>query len=168
LRVGPGGLAESALWLVLVAVVGGFGFWVARRAHRAGQPLAEVAVVGLMAVLLSPVAWAHHLAWIMVSIAVIMGDGSSRRRLCIGLGVYTWFLLPIPWYANHPEGFGENWVWLGRIVQSGYTVGALITLGLLHFIVPRRPTGPLPAQPEPVRVRSAAAATAQQALRRYT
>jgi alpha-1,2-mannosyltransferase len=150
LRVGPGGLVESAIWLLLVAVVGGFGFWIARRAHRAGQPLAEVAAVGLMAVLLSPVAWVHHFAWILISIAVIMGDGSSRRRLSAGLAIYAWFLLPIPWWANRPEDFGHLLL-LGQVVQNSYTLGAVITLALLHGVVPRRPAAATLVGPEPLR-----------------
>ena len=56
LRVWPGdpGLG-TVLWLVLVVLVGGAGFWLSARLDRLGEPVAVVAVVGLVALLVSPV-----------------------------------------------------------------------------------------------------------------
>ena len=51
LRVGPQGTAGTVLWLACVAVVAVVGFALARRAYRLHDSIAEVAVVGLMAVL---------------------------------------------------------------------------------------------------------------------
>ena len=47
---GRTGSPGTALWLACVAVVGVFGFWLARRAYLAGDSISEVAAVGLMAV----------------------------------------------------------------------------------------------------------------------
>jgi alpha-1,2-mannosyltransferase len=136
LRLGPDGAAGTALWLGLVLVVGVVGFTVARRAYRAGDPVAEVAVVGLMAVLLSPVAWVHHFAWAVVVVAAVMGDGTSRRRLWLGGAVYAWFLARLPWWGSAYLSADAGPVWLGRLLQNGFTIGALLSLALLYRLVP--------------------------------
>ena len=141
LRLGPDGAAGTALWLVLVAVVGAVGFTVARRAARVGDRCSEVAAVGLMAVLLSPVAWIHHFAWMTVVVAALAGDGRSRRRLVMAAVVLVWFLTRMPWW-------GVSWIeagWpigVGRVLQNSYLFGALLALGLLWRVVPSgRPEG---------------------------
>ncbi len=142
LRLGPDGAAGTALWLVLVVAVGVVGFLVARRAYRAGDPVAEVAAVGLMAVLLSPVAWVHHFAWAIVVVAAVMGDGTSRRRLWLGGAVYVWFLARLPWWGSAYLSADAGPAWLGRLLQNGFTIGALLSLALLYRLVPTGPGRP--------------------------
>jgi alpha-1,2-mannosyltransferase len=57
-----GGPAQRWVWLGLAAAVGCVGLWRAWRHHRAGQELAAVLVVGVVAGLISPISWPHHLA----------------------------------------------------------------------------------------------------------
>src|SRR6266542_1006128 len=71
----------AAAWLSIAALVAVIGFRYAVQCSRAGNDLAACAIVGLLAVLLSPVAWIHHLAWVVLSLAVIVGDGRDRRRV---------------------------------------------------------------------------------------
>ncbi|MGL5828247.1 MAG: glycosyltransferase 87 family protein, partial [Angustibacter sp.] len=97
LRLGPDGLAGSALWLAVALPIAGFGLWLARRAFAARNPVAEVATVGLLAVLLSPVSWVHHLAWVVVLLGAILGSGHSLRQFWLFAGLYLWFLLRLPW-----------------------------------------------------------------------
>ncbi len=139
LRLGPDGVAGSALWVLAVVVVGVCGFAVARRAYLAGDPVAEVAAVGMMAVLLSPVAWIHHFAWMVVVVAALVGDGRSRRRVVMGLVVTAWFLSRGPWW-------GITWIAqdrplpaVGRVLQNSDTIGALVALLLLWLVL--RPPG---------------------------
>jgi len=136
LRVGPEGLVGTAIWLVLVAVVGVFGYRLAREMWRRGDSIAEVAVVGLLACLLSPVAWIHHFHWVVVVVLALLGaqPWRSRRRLVAGLVVGGWFLMRMPWwgitYLNHPE-----WPELpGRALQNADVAGGLIALGLLWWV----------------------------------
>lgn len=158
LRVGPDGLAGTALWLVLVAVVGFIGYQLARRAHLAGDSISEVAAVGLMAVLLSPVAWIHHLHWMVVVILAVLGADPlrDRRRLWAALAITGFFLCRLPWWGiswlNHPE-----WPrWIGRVLQNADTFGSLMALALLwwalHLPAPRRDGAA--ADSTPVRDRS--------------
>jgi alpha-1,2-mannosyltransferase len=147
LRVGPEGLPGTVIWLVCVAVVAVVGFHLARRAYLAGDSISEVAAVGLMAVLLSPVAWIHHLHWMVVVIFAILGADPLRdRRRLVAAGILTaWFLCRLPWWGiswlNHPE-----WPELpGRVLQNADTFGALLALGLLGWSLSR--TIPLRAHP---------------------
>ncbi|MEI2776603.1 MAG: glycosyltransferase 87 family protein [Tetrasphaera sp.] len=138
LRLGPQGLPGTLLWLVLVAGVGWFGFRLAKRAYAAGDSIAEVATVGLLACLLSPVAWIHHFHWIVVVILAILGPDPwrDRRRLLAGALVTGWFLCRLPWW-------GISWIasaWpplvVGRILQNADLLGALVALWLLAWSRP--------------------------------
>ncbi|GAA4351358.1 glycosyltransferase 87 family protein [Angustibacter luteus] len=136
LRLGPEGAAGTALWLLAVLVVGVIGFTLARRAYRAGDPIAEVAAVGLMAVLLSPVAWVHHYAWVVLVIAALVGDGRDRRRLVFAGIITAWFLARLPWWGI--SWVANDWpvLWFGRILQNSYCLGGLLALALLWRVVP--------------------------------
>ncbi|GAA2208539.1 hypothetical protein GCM10009850_039970 [Nonomuraea monospora] len=130
----------SLIWLVIVAVVGWFGFRGARDAYQRGDTLTAVALVGLMAVLLSPVAWIHHLAWVVVVLAAIVGDGRDPVRLRVAAGVWLFYVVPVPWWgvslisAKIP---GVSLV-LGKIVQNGFGLGAVVLVWLLVSWLPKR------------------------------
>lgn len=136
LRIGPDGLAGTALWLVLVAVVGGFGFWLARRMWLQHDSIGEVAVVGLLAVLLSPVAWIHHLHWLVVVILALLGPNPRRdRRRLVCAGVVTaWYLCRLPWWGVSWIAAPWHPVWVGRVLQNSGCLGALVALGLLWWV----------------------------------
>lgn len=147
LRVGPEGLPGVLLWLVLAGIVGWLGFRVALRAWRAGETITEVAAVGLLACLLSPVAWIHHFHWMIVVILAILGADPlrDRRRLLAAGVITTWFLCRLPWW-------GITWLandWpvdpVGRLLQNADTVGAVVALGLLWWTQHADPPGPRPA-----------------------
>jgi alpha-1,2-mannosyltransferase len=132
--------ATSAIWLVIVAVVGWYGFRGARDAYRANDHLTAVALVGLMAVLLSPVAWIHHLAWVVVVLGAIVGDGRDPVRLRVAAGVWLYYVLPIPWWGVSLKAAdipGVSLV-LGKIVQNGFGLGALALVWLLASWLPKR------------------------------
>ena len=141
LRLGPQGTGGTALWLLAVLVVGVVGFALARRAYRAGDAVAEVAAVGLMAVLLSPVAWVHHFAWMVVVIAALLGDGRDRRRMVFAGIVLAWFLARLPWWGI--SWVANDWpvLWFGKLLQNSYCLGALVALALLWRVVPGPGTG---------------------------
>ncbi|MEV4014469.1 glycosyltransferase 87 family protein [Nonomuraea angiospora] len=132
--------ATTAIWLVIVAVVGWYGFRGARDAYRANDQLAAVALVGLMAVLLSPVAWIHHLAWVVVVLGAIVGDGRDPVRLRVAAGVWLYYVVPIPWWGVSLKAAdipGVSLV-LGKIVQNGFGLGALVLVWLLVSWLPKR------------------------------
>ena len=134
----------ALIWLVLVAVVGWLGFTLARRLYLQGDSIGEVAAVGLMACLLSPVAWIHHFHWIVVVIFALLGADPlrDRRRLWAGLGVTAFFLCRLPWWGiswlNQP-----TWPELpGRLLQNADVAGALAALALLWWVTRDEPAEP--------------------------
>ncbi|MEU4835385.1 glycosyltransferase 87 family protein [Streptosporangium sp. NPDC023615] len=130
----------TLLWIALVAVVAWYGFRYARRALLDGRPVAGVALVGLMAVLLSPVAWIHHLAWVVVVIGALAGDGRDPVRVRVAVGVWLYYVLPIPWWGVTIKA-AEIPVLspvLGKIVQNGFGLGALVLVWLLGVWLPGR------------------------------
>jgi alpha-1,2-mannosyltransferase len=118
----------TVLWLAAVALIGWYGFRAAYRAHRDGDTLTAVALTGLMAVLLSPVAWIHHLAWIIVVIAAL-----ATWRPLLAAGVWVFYVLPIPWWGAYIK------LWeipvlsptLGKIVQNAFGLGAIALVWVL-------------------------------------
>ena len=135
LRVGPAGLPGDVLWIALIAIVGVVGFALARRAYRLGDSISEVAAVGLMAVLLSPVAWIHHLHWMVVVVFAILGADPlrDRRRLYAGALVTVLFLFRMPWWGISWLSHPELPAWPGRIMQNSDTFFTLAALGLLWW-----------------------------------
>lgn len=148
LRLGPDGAAGTVLWLALALAVAAWGLQVARRAHRAGDPVGEVAAMGLVAVLCSPVSWIHHFAWMVVVVAALVGDGRSRRRLVFAGVITAWFLARLPWWGMPWLDADSPARWAGRALQNADTAGALLALLLLALTqrpgdeaitLPRRP-----------------------------
>jgi alpha-1,2-mannosyltransferase len=130
----------SLLWLALVAVIAWYGFRYARRALLDGHRVTGVALVGLMAVLLSPVAWIHHLAWVVVVLGALFGSGLDPVRVRVAAGVWLYYVLPIPWWGVTIKA-AEIPVLspvLGKIVQNGFGLGALVLVWLLGVWLPRR------------------------------
>jgi alpha-1,2-mannosyltransferase len=125
----------AAIWLACVAVVAYFGFRAARRAWQEGDEIRGVAVTGLLAVLVSPVAWIHHLAWLVVVLAAIVGDGRSWRRVALAAGVWLFYVLEVPWWGITMLAHHDGPRFAGRIVQDAYGLGAL---ALLVFLGARR------------------------------
>ena len=136
LRLGPEGAPGTVLWLVLVAVVAWFGFGLARRMHRAGDPVAEVAVVGLLACLLSPVAWVHHYHWVVVVVLALLGarPWRDRRRLWAGIGVTVFFTMRLPWWGIDWLAHRDWPEWPGRVLQNADVAGGLACLVLLWWV----------------------------------
>lgn len=122
----------SLLWLVCVAIVVFFGFRAARRAWSDGDEIRGIAITGLIAVLVSPVAWIHHLAWLVVVFGAIVGDGRDRRRIALAAGVWLFYLLQVPWWGITMLAHHTGPRFLGRIVQDAYGLGALGLLLLLR------------------------------------
>lgn len=71
------------LWLLLALAVLAFGMWRAARAGLAGDPVAGLALTGLVSGLISPITWPHHLYWfvpaIVALVAAAVQDGGLRR-----------------------------------------------------------------------------------------
>jgi alpha-1,2-mannosyltransferase len=128
----------SVLWLACVAVIAYFGFRAARAAWRDGDEIRGIAITGLIAVLVSPVSWIHHLAWLVVVFGAIVGDGRDLRRVAVAAGVWLFYVLQVPWWGITMLAHHTAPRFAGRIVQDAYGLGALVLLVLLRNRVNRR------------------------------
>lgn len=117
------------VWLPAVAVVVAFGLWRAAVASHAGHELRAVALVGLTGVLISPISWIHHLVWIIPVVAVVVGDGSDRRRTALAFVIAALFIARVPYIGNdelHGTGLAAG------LLEDAYgcaCVGLLLYLG---------------------------------------
>ena len=145
MRVGPDGVPGVAIWLLCVVLVGAFGFALAGRAYRAGDSITEVATIGLLACLLSPVAWIHHFHWMVVVILAVLGADPwrDRRRALAAAVLLAWFIARLPWWGI--SWIANAWppVLVGRLLQNADLVGALLALWLLAWSL-ARPSARLP------------------------
>lgn len=113
------------LWVASVLVIAYVGYRRAAAASRAGDETAGVAITGLLAVLLSPVAWIHHLAWLPLVVGVLADDGRVRRRAWAAGVVWAFFVVKAPWYGH--DLLVAGWpVWLGRLLEDAYGLAAIV------------------------------------------
>ncbi|MFD0656942.1 glycosyltransferase 87 family protein [Thermocatellispora tengchongensis] len=140
LRLYLPGWLTTAIWVALLAAVAWYGFRRARAAYLSGDPATAVALTGLMAVLLSPVAWIHHLAWMVAVLGALAGAGRDRVRLLVAAGAWLYYVLTIPWWGVTLRA-AEIPVLspvAGRIVQNAFGLGALALVWVLGSWLPRR------------------------------
>lgn len=131
LRAVRDGHLSTALWVASAVVVAVVGFRRVLAADRRGDVLTAAALTGLLAVLLSPVSWIHHLCWLLLVLGAIVGDGRDRRRLAAALAVYAFFVVKVPWIGAHWLHTGGPTV-PARLVEDGYGLGALVLLVTLR------------------------------------
>ncbi|WP_432499227.1 glycosyltransferase 87 family protein [Kineococcus gypseus] len=124
----------SLLWALVALAAAAAGFALARRAHRAGAPVAEVAACGLVALLVSPVSWLHHFAWGLVVLGALAGDGRARRRVAVALGAAALLSVAWPWWGANLLAEGSVPVPVARAVQSADLWWAWLALLALALV----------------------------------
>ncbi|MCW3043763.1 MAG: putative integral rane protein [Actinobacteria bacterium] len=91
------------IWPLLVLGAAGLGLWQAACAHKAGAEVAAVALVGLTAVLISPVSWPHHAVWVVPVLGVLAAWATSPvrpGRVATALVVLALLIVPVPQVAS--------------------------------------------------------------------
>jgi alpha-1,2-mannosyltransferase len=138
MRLGPSqGPLLTVSWVLCVGVVAYFGFRLSARFERLGEPVAVVATMGMLAFLLSPVSWIHHMYWGLPAVGALVGDGRNRRRIvaaAVGLAV-MWRKLPWTGQALRSRHGWQSW--LGSVEQQAYCWLALGVLVALWWLVAR-------------------------------
>ena len=164
---------STTVYYVLALVVAVAGFAIARAAFHRGDDLLGVACTALTGLLVSPVSWTYHYAWIvpvLVATALVAAQVPARwRRLSVGLPAVL-FMIFLAWpmqgrdaHVAAPRGIlwhlpdiedPATWHGLQDLTGDTYT---LVSLGLLALAAlwVRRPdpiAGPAPAMAGPSEV----------------
>jgi alpha-1,2-mannosyltransferase len=113
------------------------GLSLARCFDRLGEPVAVVATVGLIAFLISPVSWVHHLYWGVVVIGALLGDGRDRRRVAAALTAAGLLWIRLPWWGANLMADGDVPRVIARLVQNSYSWWAVLSLLGLWFLAAR-------------------------------
>jgi len=124
--------APPPLWLTAVALV--VAYWCWWVGSRKPEPLLGFAVTGVIACLVSPVTWVHHLVWLIPGVFLLLDralrtPGPEPRRRRVGL-LFAGFAvmsssLVWAWWA-HPLGWGSfpgsnAYVWITLVVLAALT-----------------------------------------------
>ncbi|MEW2082086.1 glycosyltransferase 87 family protein [Streptomyces sp. NPDC005283] len=123
---------SRTVWALGVIVLLCVWAWRARQAVAAGDERAGFALTGLVACLISPVTWVHHLVWLLPALAVLIdsglrakpGDPRRRRLLTWAVAIYVVLCSSVVWLwswdATGVDGFlGSNtyvWISLGLLL----------------------------------------------------
>lgn len=137
-RIHLGGAAETLGWALLAAACLGLAYLGATRAHRAGNELLAVTIVGLTSELVSPVAWIHHLVWLVPAVGVLALDLRPWRRAILPLAVIAWFTVQVPeigWHMMKSDGPSH----LANFLQDDFCFGCVLLLGALVLRALRSP-----------------------------
>jgi alpha-1,2-mannosyltransferase len=114
------GWTSKLAWLPLAAAIACAGLLRARRAHRVGDELAAVTLVGLTGLAISPVSWIHHAVWIVPAIGVVLGAGDRRTRVRAAVAIAVLYILRLPDWANDLSLHGPIGFLLGNADILGY------------------------------------------------
>jgi alpha-1,2-mannosyltransferase len=117
--------APAVCWLVAVALVLAFWWWMLRIVGRH----TGFALTGLVGCLISPITWVHHLVWLMPALfllaarALALPDRTARhRRLAALAAVFVVLCSSVVWlWWAHPLGWGafpgsNAYVWMTLVL----------------------------------------------------
>jgi alpha-1,2-mannosyltransferase len=138
------GTLPSVLWVGVAGLVLVFGMLRARQAWRCGDELVGVTLTGLVACLVSPISWTHHLIWVVPAILVLVdvaagtpvaGPGEQRtRRLVAGataLAASAVFVFSLVWYFARFDGSMFRHGFADEIGADAYVLAMLALLALV-------------------------------------
>jgi alpha-1,2-mannosyltransferase len=126
-------VAPDLVWLPLVLVVGVAGFAAAWACWRRGHDLAGIAITGLLGALLSPVAWIHHLCWVVVAIGVIAGDGRRLRQILPAVLTCVLFLTHLPTWVEHTQSHAQLASLPGYLMENSFGLAALALIPVIFW-----------------------------------
>ncbi|WP_433375203.1 glycosyltransferase 87 family protein [Actinoplanes sp. CA-142083] len=124
--------APGTLWLAAVALVVAYWCWWVRT--RRPDPVTGFAVTGVIACLVSPITWVHHLVWVIPGVFLLLDRavGIPARLAVLAAGfvvmssslVWAWWAHPMGWDAFA----GSNaYVWISLVILAALTNEAWVT-----------------------------------------
>jgi alpha-1,2-mannosyltransferase len=153
----------AGLWVAVALVVAVAGFAAAWVVWRRGFEVGGLAITGLLAALLSPVAWVHHYCWIILAVGAIAGDCRSERRVIGAIVTGGLFMSVLPIVGGYLYYTRLVPALPARILQDAFGIGALALIWVIYRIrvtAADRWLGPgsgVPAGPAPATERQVAA-----------
>ena len=120
---------RGPLWLSLALGVAVLALAAGRRHFRAGESVAAAIVIGLASTTIGPVAWNHHLVWLVVARLYVVLN-SSRREAAVGWILLALSIVMSPIWPN--EGEPVLWRKLSGMIPL------LVCIGLSCVGLPRR------------------------------
>jgi alpha-1,2-mannosyltransferase len=97
--------APALGWVALSLLMLVIGLHRAGQAHRAGDEVTALTLVGLTANLISPMSWTHHLVFLPVAV-LVLADSALRRRdpvaALTALLVYALSVVSPIWFSTAP------------------------------------------------------------------
>jgi alpha-1,2-mannosyltransferase len=127
-------VATDLVWLPLALIVGAGGFAAARACWQHGHDLAGITITGLLGALLSPVAWIHHLCWVLVAVGVIAGDGRKANRIGPAALTVLLFLSTLPTWAEVTLSAAQLRSLPGFVAENSFSLWALGLIPVLCWI----------------------------------
>jgi alpha-1,2-mannosyltransferase len=135
MRIVSEGPALNIGWALVALLVAWAGFRLSARLQQRGETVAVVAVVGVLAVLLSPVSWIHHMHWGIVTVGALLVDGRDRRRIAAAAVALAVLWSKLPWWGGDMVRNSEAPLWFAGLLEDSYTLlGLLSLLGLWWFV----------------------------------
>jgi alpha-1,2-mannosyltransferase len=144
----------SPLWVAAVLVAGIGGLWLSRMAWQRRGDIAGACTAGLVAVIVSPVSWIHHLVWLIPS-AVLLGFSTLPRDRMVAIAAVLLTLARTPRLGEMWSRHAGSWLAdaAAMILQDSYlllAVGIVLWLGLsapAQAVERRAPMAARPASP---------------------
>lgn len=133
-----GGHAPAVFWLLACATASCVGLWRARCAFDAGDDLAGFVLVGLLAGLVSPISWVHHLFWVVPACVILVDVALLLRRFRPALAAVAIYIVAVSHVIdNNWRHGGQHYAHgvLGVLIENTYVI---ITVLLLLFLPFRR------------------------------
>ncbi len=117
---------STLLWLLLAGAVGLLALAAVVLAHRHGQELLALSLVGMTSCAISPVAWGHHWVWLVplliVGLHLLFTLPSAAGRTLVGLAIVGGFALATAWreHVDFP-------IWyVNQSVSEAYLTGLFL------------------------------------------
>jgi hypothetical protein len=173
----------TLMWLAFAVLLLAVGLTRAATAHREGDEMAAVTLVGLTANAISPISWSHHLVFLVPALVILVDYALRRRSAARGfaprgmftrgpggipalaglpaaltaLGIYVVFVMSPIWRYEHKLQLGVSHYHDGLVGALAENSMALIIIALVTLL-PWRPGAEPAFYPEPALARRRAAA----------
>lgn len=140
----------TVLWFAVCAVIGIASLFAMHRLLKAGQLASAVLMMGLFALLASPVSWSHHWVWVAPALVVLVArwrsSGRARFIIVAVVGVVV-FCSRLVWFMPHENDAELTWTWWQQILGNAQVLWGVAAVAVLSTLPsplapPARPACP--------------------------